>query len=751
MNNIFQKILLLIISVYSCLNAFEVNTHQALTRCAIASSCSNGSALNLENFVNYAEIKNQSYINEQFEKYKSQNNKDVSYIYYANEGTGFTDWNINVNSNYLGMIEAGSVLEDAVYPQHDFAGDGRFNNHFYAVQFNSKNGCVLSPYMKTSKTLCGGYGTRTDNIDWVLNKNVGLDHGFRNDYGLTDALYYYPKAFVGSASERRRYQAKLFVSLGHVVHMLQDLHSPAHCRGNSHAKGDYLEIYGRYNGGFNLRNGVFNSANNPKITQAIASNGKASSILNNNHYYTYEDFFKKEAQWVGYNFASESHLFFDDIDKNTGAGLHVNNYFDSSSLFDGKNIHPSKGETFESGNIAGLYNWKYVYTDGNVIANSVKGYISPSYRKIGLVKHGLLFDDYHMLAPQYIVESAGAKLKLTYLNQKPLEDTAVNVMPRAVASTQAFINFFFRGQMAVTINSEGILTIKNVSDPQLVSDTRLLTFKSGGKFTIYYDAGTGENKSLTNMTYTFGDIAVGETRTLNLKSYFLDKNLPAGTKITVLYDGDIGTNLGGSDSYGVGMKGLSVDVVNLPTIAKPDYYTASVNGRNEYFPNSSSGTVYFSFDVYIYNNGIYETHIPLNNFLYLGWYSGFAHFHNSNVHHYDIWCQGEYRLCNYLRQTVPADSNVAYENWNIDWNIWASGYNGLNFISNIRRRIGQYYALRYSNQKSKAKMLDMKDEKIQLDLLSNGKEIPLGIDLVSVNRSDVKVEIIESNQTDINH
>ncbi len=362
-----------------------------------------------------------------------------------------------------------------------------------------------------------------------------------------------------------------------------------------------------------------------------------------------------------------------------------------------------------------------------------------------------------MLAPQYSWVSGGAELKITSLNQKPLEDTAVNVMPRAVASTQAFINFFFRGQISASINTEGILTIKNVSDPRFVSDKRLLTFKSGGKFTIYYDAGTGENKSLTNMTYTFGDIAVGETRTLNLKSYFLEKNLPAGTKITVLYDGNIGTNLGGSDSYGVGMKGLSVDVVNLPTIAKPEIpyvYSFSVGGRNEQFPNYYNRVANFSFDVSVYKNSIYQGKIKLDNLLKLVWYTGSAHFHNSTMHHYDIWCQGHVQLCNYLRSHVPADTNIGYENWIIDWTIWNYGVDvnsGGYFMLNIRAAIAQYYALSYSTQKSKAKMLDMQDEKIQLDWVTNGKEIPVGLDFVSVNRSDAKVEVIENNQTETSH
>jgi len=45
-----QKILTIISIMFSFLNAFEVNTHQALTRCAITNSCSNGKAENLFDF-----------------------------------------------------------------------------------------------------------------------------------------------------------------------------------------------------------------------------------------------------------------------------------------------------------------------------------------------------------------------------------------------------------------------------------------------------------------------------------------------------------------------------------------------------------------------------------------------------------------------------------------------------------------------------------------------------------------------------
>jgi len=126
-------IIQLILSTISIL-AFEVNTHQAITRCALITECSqSGGISNLENFVKHTELNSTGpiYIDEVFDKYES---KYVEYV--GKKDTGFKDWNISITPNYHGMIEAGSVLEDSVYHNHSNSGDGRFNNHFYAVQFS---------------------------------------------------------------------------------------------------------------------------------------------------------------------------------------------------------------------------------------------------------------------------------------------------------------------------------------------------------------------------------------------------------------------------------------------------------------------------------------------------------------------------------------------------------------------------------------------------------------------------------------
>jgi len=553
---------------------FEVNTHQAITRCAIIANtpqCETKGAENLKLFATHANLLDKDYIYQQFEKYGK------TYVEYAREGTGFNDWKIEVNSNYLGLIETGVILEDAVYHNEDKllkGGDGRFNNHFYADQFDSREACEgipgieLQPFlgvvshMKTSKALCLGYAHRTDNIDWVFNKNVnlkwkGLDR--KNDYGIDDAFDYFKKSFIGTHANMKKYQAKLFVSLGFMIHMIQDLHSPAHVRDGSHPLGDYLEIYGRYDGGFNLRDGVRNSNNNYFIEKAIRDLDIDKIMLKDNKFVSYEDFYRKEARWVSNNFVSEAHLTSDSPNAETGNGLSINNFLDNDTIFDSYNSHPSRGETSEGGAIHQLENWRYILTDGNTVSRYVNGNIN-SFNRIAMVEKSIFgnyFDSEHMLAPVY--QKNNGKYKLLRVNNIPLRDTAINVMPRAVASTQAFINFFFRGQMEASLSADHTkLVIKNVSVKEgRVHHDKLLTFKRGGKFTLYVDKG---GISTAIQTVTLGsDMKMNETRSMNISNH----NLAVGTKVTVVYDGKIGDDMGGYNQYGIGMRGLSADVFNL--------------------------------------------------------------------------------------------------------------------------------------------------------------------------------------------
>jgi len=493
-------------SLLSTISAFEVNTHQAMTRCATTTECKTEGSQNLVDFAKDALLQNSDYSNEQFEGY------NASYFNYASNGTGFTNWHVTISTtDYLGLIEAGSVLEDAVYTDSSFDGDGRFNNHFYSSQFNSQDGCGESKaLMKTTHTLCVGFGQRTDSISWTLDDTIELGNNRKNDYSLEDAFGYFRNAFIGSEQTRKANQAKLFVSIGFMSHMMQDLHSPAHVRDNSHPFGDYLEIYGRYNGGFNLRDGKFHANNNPLIVKAIEDFDMKKWMLQENSYSSYEDIFTHEAHWISHNFFSASHgdtTFNDnDLDHITGEGLDYDTSTDFDSIFDDKNLHLARSETQNSAipNIEGN-RWFYINTLGN--AASEKGDIT--HKTVAILEDGILFNSDKMIA---VVDETKNPNYSDY-DATPLEQTSLNVIPRAVGATQAFINYFFRAKMEASLNND-TLTLKNVSDSQWVANANLLTFKQGATITLLYIDNAGVSREFFSTTLA-QDVKANETIMIN--------------------------------------------------------------------------------------------------------------------------------------------------------------------------------------------------------------------------------------------
>ncbi|MBU1668725.1 hypothetical protein KKC13_09925 [bacterium] len=605
-----NQILLIILCGIGYLHAFEVNTHQALTRCAITNDCNdNGGTKNLDDFVENTNLSGyKDYDQELFEKYKL-NGKYVNYEDYMKQAEeAIKNYKVTTTGDYKGMIEAGSILEDAVHHNALFSGDGRFNNHFYAAQVNSKASCTKEAltvagaaavmgrpkdivggvvalgnplFMKTNKALCLGFGARTDSIDWVLNKDVdlsmdmefnnkeyGLTHR-KNRYGLDDTFDYFHDSFKGSESERRKNQAKLFASLGFMVHLLQDIHSPAHCRDSSHPKGDYLEMYGREDGGYFLRNGSFSHGkNNPHITQAIKKMDMHKEMIEKNSFVSYEDFFKKEAEWVSKNFFAEAHIQnIIGVESSFSGGTRINNLTDIDSIFD-DNPLPSTGTTYENEK-------DEIVSTGNTV-NHIHGnlvsYDGLGEKPIALIDRGVFFDNEHIILPTYKMDYTKNELIPGRANTVALEMTSVNVMPRAVASTQAFINFFFRGQIKASLSEDHTqLVIKNKSNTTLVSDPKLLTFKSGGKFTLYVE-NSGTNQILG--TYTLNkDIKVNGEQSINIGNVVANNNVSVGTKITVVFDGAIGDDMGGYDDYNIGMRGLSADVFEV--VEKPEECTDS--------------------------------------------------------------------------------------------------------------------------------------------------------------------------------
>ena len=85
MYKIFLLFLLSIVNSYS----FEVNTHQAITRCAITNKCktTDGKAYNLENFINDTLLADKMYTEEVYEGYYDED-KNVPSTYFSELDNG---------------------------------------------------------------------------------------------------------------------------------------------------------------------------------------------------------------------------------------------------------------------------------------------------------------------------------------------------------------------------------------------------------------------------------------------------------------------------------------------------------------------------------------------------------------------------------------------------------------------------------------------------------------------------------------
>jgi len=174
---------------------WEVNTHRAIDEEAIKKSS------NLHSFIDNSGIDaGYKFIKEDFEVY------GVTYYKYLYEGEdeGISKWGQEfTGKNNIGdIIEAGSILEDAVWPGFSWwGGKGRFLNHFADPQNNYK----------------GLWLGETDALLWAWGSASGS-----NKYDYVSALRYFRQGFTSATpEERKKFQAKMQKSQRLLVRSVQ--------------------------------------------------------------------------------------------------------------------------------------------------------------------------------------------------------------------------------------------------------------------------------------------------------------------------------------------------------------------------------------------------------------------------------------------------------------------------------------------------------------------------------------------------
>lgn len=493
-----KRIKLIALSLLLCHTstfAWEINTHRAIDRCAIVEDpeCGRGSvALNLHWFAESNIPREnggfESYVNEKIDDYKV-NDQETTYFNYIlfGEKKGVSMWNQAFNKyDYVNLIEAGTILEDALYPNNMFSGDGRFNNHFYDPQ-NGGNGLTY------------GYGHRIDAITWGERTwSMGYIQNISNNYSYQDALEYYRKGFTESkAADRKKFRAKMFVSVGYLLHLLNDMNVPAHTRDDSHPFGDDFEKWmrggevGRDGAGFKIINTKLHSVH-PAILNAVrnVSALKYDSMVN------FQKFYDEQANFTARNFYSE-----DTISFNGGTFGGYGNYDPKSS-----------DVTAYSGDETG-----YITSNSSEIASGFN-------RLAMMQKSSIPFKDYW-----YSMQIDG--------DSRVFLDNGVNLIPKAVANAEGFVNYFFRGRLKATL-TDGNLTITNISDPNLVADASVAMFRSDGTMRVYYETDAKEVKFLKECPLDV-PLEVNQEMVCDISAELESQQSDIGKeqKITVVFEG----------------------------------------------------------------------------------------------------------------------------------------------------------------------------------------------------------------------
>jgi len=432
---------------------YEVNTHQEMGLQAARRS------LNLANFLQDFGLTQSTY----------------SRRYPNAAQTAFPQVRI-LNTTAVDLIGTGCVLEDTEY---------RFFRHFYDPTNNR--------------------GFNRLGAEWQPSFRWGIDGGTEtNDHSWNEAFDDFENAVVGTdTAARLAGQEDLFVTLGHVAHLIQDASQPSHVRNDGH--GGYgtgssvLEIYGAAN---------VEPGNIPASIQS-AINQRAAFYTP-----TIRGFFDEAATYANGQFFSDDTIFKD--------------YPTPSTQTTTERTDPLTSGTADF-----------------IVSNTVLDPQSSQGQRLARINRGYFWDSYTMASPQDLV----------------VIDNFESLMPGAVALSEGSINHFLRGRIQLSVDqtqTPPVLELKNVSDVAAVGGMPGNVMFSGGTVRIFYETEDGTMRELPSPMSPQsvpGNVAVDGSVPLqgDITGFLESKRapgLPASERArddkrsVVLYRGQIGTEEG---------------------------------------------------------------------------------------------------------------------------------------------------------------------------------------------------------------
>ena len=426
----YALLILCIMVSWVQVNAYEVNTHQELTNQAISGD---QKAENLKFFIRTFNLEDVDYS-------KEGNGRPLHWI--VNSTTTLTatgsyhnivdtltnnqavKLGIALSSDYLGTIEAGAILEDtAISTKGLDITHGRFNRHFYDIH---EEGCYGLTF--------GSFGQATCSREW------GYNGGGANDTNLFTWLrakeYYFDSIAGGSPEDRKKAQANLFITIGHIAHLLQDLGQPSHTRNDAHP-GD-----GKPGG--------------PTAIEPWASEN-----------------FKPGTDDIGISTVSVRHISgYHQAFINMATYTH-NNFFSDDTIIgqfaDGDHGSPSATDITEIA-IPNRDNIFYMTSNRTDL---------PFQAKLAIHEVVDWWHDSYTLTDGF--------------DQSVLEHNAKILFPRVISTVEGFVNYIFRGRILATVdsNDDDTLVIKNITDQAVLATDLRRTIMASSNIHVLYETASG--------------------------------------------------------------------------------------------------------------------------------------------------------------------------------------------------------------------------------------------------------------------
>lgn len=400
-------------------------------------------------------------------------------------------------ADILDLIVGGSELEDE---------GTRPLNHFYDPVSGH-----TGPYN------INGFAPGFDASFWARNstscdysQNSHDDSSFTTQcYSLQDADHYFYKALTSSgASDRDNAYGSLFTSIGHVLHLVEEMAQPQHVRNDNHCDADICE---KYNSDYKKIFGSQAPLSNPSRYEYYTyyNLGKANPPINfasyplvslptaRNYWFTGNG--EGLAEFTNSNFVSAGTNFQIGNDGNPVPNANYSNPMPLpglgitplSVLFGGDNEQVPQQIEAECAVIQVSCDIAFYGTDVSDALNPSLSSDNPRASSLSIFDQDLL---HFNVCPNYGSQPAVIICRKPVLNRFNFEYAWPYLLPRAVAYSAGLINYFFRGRLDMQPdpnNPGGYLVINKSSYPM-----------SNGTLTLYYDDASGNRYPVPSASWS---------------------------------------------------------------------------------------------------------------------------------------------------------------------------------------------------------------------------------------------------------